>query len=104
MHIQSEQAQAACGTETTSRAVFGEASFGFMPVFMDVQSRETHLASYRDGQPAVVHILDGLPHKWIEEWGSDGRPVSLKAGVIAGFMRGGEFYTLSDIMNSLCDA
>lgn len=104
MHIQTGHNQSANSGEVPSRAVFGDASFGFMPVFMDVHTRETHLASYRDGQPAVVHVLDGLPHKWVEEWGSDGLPVSLKPGVIAGFMRGGVFYTLSDIMNGLCDA
>ena len=104
MQIQAERGQAKIQAETPSRAVFGDVSFGFMPVFMDVHTRETHLASYRDGQPAVVHVLDGLPYKWVDEWGSDGRPVSLKTGVIAGFMRGGVFYTLSDIMNGLCDA
>ncbi|HEY9050592.1 MAG TPA: hypothetical protein VIQ03_03550 [Gammaproteobacteria bacterium] len=104
MQIQAEHGQAKIQAENPSRAVFGDASFGFMPVFMDVHTRETHLASYRDGQPAVVHVLDGLPYKWVEEWGSDGRPVSLKPGVIAGFMRGGVFYTLSNILNGLRDA
>lgn len=104
MQIHTEHNKTLVTGEAPGRAVFGEASFGFMPVFMDVHTHETHVASYRDGQLAVVHVLDGLPYKWIDEWGSDGRPVSLKAGVIAGFMRGGVFYTLSDIMNGLCDA
>lgn len=85
-------------------ALFSDASFGFMPAFMDVFSEEVHLATYADGIPAVLHVLEGLPAKWIAEWGEDGRPNSVRTGVIAGFMRGGCFYTIDDIMNSLRDA
>ena len=85
-------------------AVFNAAGFGFMPAFMDIHTRETHLSSYRNGEPAVLHILDGLPNYWVAEWGKDGSAVALKLGVIAGFMRGGKFYTLNEIMYNLCDA
>lgn len=85
-------------------ALFGDAAFGFMPAFMDVLSEEIHLSTYDDGTPAVLHVLDGLPVSWIGEWGDDGRPDSVRLGIVAGFMRGGCFYTIDDIMNSLRDA
>ena len=85
-------------------AVFSDAAFGFMPAFQDVLTEETHLATYEDGTPAVLHVLDGLPEGWIAEWGEDGRADSVRTGVIAGFMRGGCFFTIDEIMNSLCDA
>ncbi|MDH5484236.1 MAG: hypothetical protein OEY43_03280 [Gammaproteobacteria bacterium] len=90
--------------EQLGGAVFREASFGFMPAFMDLNTSEVHLSSYDDGMPSVVHILDGLPGYWVAEWGRDGRAVSLKPGVIAGYMRSGVFYTLNEIMNDLKDA
>ena len=85
-------------------AVFNAAGFGFVPAFMDIHTSETHLSSYKNGEPAVMHILDGLPNYWVAEWGQDGRASALKLGVIAGFMRSGKFYTLNEIMNNLCDA
>jgi len=85
-------------------SVFNDASFGFLPAFMDINTSETHLASYESGEPAAIHILDGLPRKWVSDWDEKGRAEALKLGVVAGFMRGGVFYTLSEIMNKLCDA
>ena len=90
--------------DLSGRAVYTEASFGFMPAFMQMSTRETHLASYCDGKPAVVHVLDGVPHYWVEVWGRDGRALSLKAGIVAGYMRAGHFYTLHDILNRLRDS
>ena len=88
----------------SGRAVYTEASFGFMPAFMQVNTRETHLAAYCDGRPAVMHILDGVPDYWVDVWGHDGRALSLKAGIVAGYMRTGHFYTLHDILNRLRDS
>ncbi len=88
----------------TGSGVFSDTCFGFMPAFRDIHSKETHLSVYDGGHPAVVHILDGLPAKWIDEVSEDGRPISLRAGVIAGFMRQGQFYTLREIMQDMCDA
>ena len=85
-------------------AVFRDASFGFMPAFLDLNTRETHLSAYKDGQPAVVHLLDGLPQYWVSEWGTDGRAVALKSTVIAGFMRNSRFYTINEIMHQLRDS
>lgn len=90
--------------EKSGGSVFQDASFGFMPAFMDINTSETHLASYEDGELAAIHILDGLPKKWVSVWDTQGKAQSLQLGVVAGFMRSGEFYSLSEIMNKLCDA
>ena len=101
---QSQLIQPQAVYEQLGGAVFRDASFGFMPAFLDLKTQETHLSAYHDGEPAVVHILDGLPSHWIAEWGSDGRAVSLKSGVIAGFMRNSRFYTLNEIVSKLRDS
>ena len=84
-------------------AVFGDASFGFMPAFKNLYNDEVHLCAYASGELSVVHVLDGLPAYWVAEWGADGRPINLKPGVIAGFMRFDDFYTLSEITHELRD-
>jgi hypothetical protein len=85
-------------------AVFRDTSFGFMPAFKNLYNDETHLCTYDSGELAVVHVLDGLPSYWVEEWGADGRPHHLKKGIIAGFMRFGRFYTLNEITHELRDS
>ena len=87
-----------------SGSIFNEAGFGFMPAFMDIHSRETHLSTYTSGEAAAIHILDGLPDKWVAERDHAGQPQALQLGIIAGFMRTGQFYTLNEIMNNLSDA
>ncbi len=101
---QSQVAQQQGAYAQLGGAVFRDASFGFMPAFKDLNTNEIHLSAYNSGELAVIHVLDSLPAKWVAEWGADGRPSSLNAGVIAGFMRFGEFYTLSEISNELRDA
>jgi len=104
MQTLGEPCETAVVPEFSGKAVYTEASFGLMPAFMNVNTRETHLSSYRDGKPAVVHVLDGVPRAWIEAWGQDGRAISLKPGIVAGYMRAGRFYTLYDIMHRLRDS
>ncbi|MCW9012747.1 MAG: hypothetical protein OQL06_03115 [Gammaproteobacteria bacterium] len=101
---QSQLAEQQGAYDQMSSTIFGAAGFGFMPAFMDLHNKETHLAAYEDGMPSVVHILDGLPDYWISERDELGKAVSLKSGVIAGFMRNGCFYTLNEIINDLRDA
>lgn len=84
-------------------AIFTDVSFGFMPAFKDLKTEEIHLSVYHSGELAVVHVLDNLPQNWVDEWGEDGHAISLKHGIIAGFMRNGDFYTLSEINNELRD-
>jgi hypothetical protein len=100
---QSQVAQQQSAYAQLGGAVFGDASFGFMPAFKNLHNDEVHLCAYDNGELSVVHVLDGLPAYWVEEWGADGRPVNLCPGVIAGFMRFGYFYTLSEITHELRD-
>jgi hypothetical protein len=72
--------------------------FGFLPAFRDLDTGETHLCLNPDGSVASVHILDSLPQDWVEEWGDDGRPMTLLESVAAGFVRAGRFYTAGELI------
>ncbi len=88
----------------TQRAVFSDISFGFMPAFKDLRNEQIHLSVDQQGELSVMHMIDHLPDQWVDERDDRGRPVSLKAGIIAGFMRNGQFYTLRQLMGQLHDS
>jgi hypothetical protein len=58
-----------------------------------VATRQAELSRFADGRPAPMHLLEGLPDLWVVERDTQGRVSALKDTVIAGFIRGGLFYT-----------
>ncbi len=77
---------------------------GFIPVFRDLSTDETHISTFCNGQFSDVHILDNLPIEWVEEWDENGYAVSLLPSIIAGYMRAGQFYTLFDLVQMRKDS
>ncbi|MCP5158478.1 MAG: hypothetical protein H6975_03515 [Gammaproteobacteria bacterium] len=66
---------------------------GFLPGFLDQDTGVVYLSRWADGRLAPFHALDGLPDHLVLARGSTGRVMAVKASVIAGFVRGGCFYT-----------
>jgi hypothetical protein len=66
---------------------------GFAPAYLDTRTGVALLSRYADGALAPIHVLDGLPSHWIDERDACGRVVKARPGIIAGFLRGGCFYT-----------
>ncbi len=66
---------------------------GFSPAFLDKHSGRVEIARMRGGQPAPVHLIDWLPREWASVIGTDGSVVSLRDGIIAGFVKDGVFLT-----------
>ncbi len=71
----------------------GNQSYGFVPAFLDRETGVVHRACYADGQPAPVHLLEGLPAEWVISRDASGKCIGIKHSVVAGFMRDGIFYT-----------
>lgn len=80
------------------------ATCGFLPAFQDQETGETHLSLTSHGTIAPVHLLEGLPSKWVAERDLRGRVAALKAGIVAGFMRDGRFYTRQELAARPLDA
>lgn len=70
---------------------------GFVPAFYDTLSDRSAISCFADGTPAPVHLLDGVPVEWVSEYDAEGHVVSLRPGVIAGFLRDGRFYTREEV-------
>lgn len=67
--------------------------FGFCPAFLDKESGEFVVCCHADGAPATVHLFDGVPPAWVALRDVDGRPIAVKASIVAGFVRDGHFLT-----------
>lgn len=65
----------------------------FHPAFRDEGTGQVERARFADGSPAPMHVLDGLPDAWVDERDAQGRPCSARPGIVAGFVRDGQFYT-----------
>jgi len=74
---------------------------GFLPAFLDQATGISYLARYPDGRPAPMHLLEGLPEELIQRRGHSGRVHSLKASVVAGFVRRGRFFTREQAARAL---
>ncbi|VAW68342.1 hypothetical protein MNBD_GAMMA10-1034 [hydrothermal vent metagenome] len=83
---------------------FSDVSFGFMPAFKNIKEQQVHLSRDGEGELSVMHLFDGLPDHWIDEKDQQGKALSLKLEVVAGFMRNAQFYTLSEIMHDISDS
>ena len=67
--------------------------WGFKPAFFDTQNGGIYISRFADGRPASVHVLDGLPPQLVIARTENGHVRSIKASVISGFVRNGQFYT-----------
>jgi hypothetical protein len=68
-------------------------SLGFVPAFLDTATGVIYLSRNPDGTQACCHRLDGLPESLATAWDEQGRICAVMASVVAGFERGGCFYT-----------
>ncbi len=67
--------------------------YGFVPAFQCTDECSTEISRFGNGKPAPFHTLDGLPQAWIAERSPDGKVLSVRSSVIAGFVRQNRFYT-----------
>jgi hypothetical protein len=82
------------GTGGVSR---GNASWGFVPGFLDGETGCIYPSRTADGSPSPIHRLDGLPARLAVQRTAAGRVCAVKETVVAGFIRGGRFYTREEL-------
>lgn len=66
---------------------------GFVPGFRDEDTGCVYRARYRDGSPASMHVLDGLPGEVVLERDAGGHVTAVKSSLVAGFLLRGRFYS-----------
>jgi hypothetical protein len=66
---------------------------GFRPAFLETSSGRIEISRLKDGQEAPIHMIGWLPEEWAVRIDEDGLVIELKREIVAGFERGGSFYT-----------
>lgn len=84
------QTRALRGSGATSQDNAGQ---GFLPAFRDTSSGKVYPSCYANGQPACVHVLEGLPPELATTHDEQGRITAVKPSVEAGFVLAGRFYS-----------
>ena len=74
---------------------------GFEPAFLDNETQRIYRSRFADGRPAPCHLLDGLPDEVVVARDDRGRVAATKGSLVAGFLRGGEFYTRDQAVAAL---
>lgn len=78
------EAQIRDGNDANRESGVGSAECAghFTPAFLDFSTMTVYVSRFADGRPAPIHVVEGLPPE-----------VIAKATLVAGFERGGFFYT-----------
>lgn len=66
---------------------------GFRPAFLDTSSGRIEISRLKDGQEAPIHMIGWLPKEWAVMVDENELVIELKPEIVAGFERGGSFYT-----------
>ena len=94
--------------QVTQTGVFSGAEdtafYGLLPAFQDLETGETHLSLDADGSLATTHLPHGLPASWVTQRDEQGQVVAVKASIIAGYLRGGRFFSQEQWVARGCDA
>ena len=80
-----------------------ERVLGFEPAYLDTATMAIYRSRFADGRPARFHILDGLPEEVVWNRSAAGHVTVAKPSLIAGYVRGGFFYTGSAAARALRD-
>jgi hypothetical protein len=70
------------------------ADLGFRPAYMDYSTLAIYPCTFADGRPAPTHTREGLPDDVVAIRGPEGQVLATKSTLVAGYVRGGYFFTL----------
>lgn len=68
----------------------------FIPAFRNDETGEVALARFADGRIAPMHLIINLPDAWATARNARGQISAVLDCVIAGFVRGGQFFTRAE--------
>ena len=66
---------------------------GFKPAYRNIRTGQTVISCFANGEPAPVHVLDGIPDEWVVARDPGGGVSRVLATVVSGFIHNGRFYT-----------
>jgi hypothetical protein len=88
----------------TGGASEGNKALGFRPGFLDTHTGISYEARFADGRAAPFHLLDGIPDELVVARDRRGNVSQVVGTIVAGFLRGGFFYTREEAAKAVADA
>ena len=85
-------------TEGPARQDGEEAELDFRPAFFDYATATIYRSRHPDGRPASSHVADTLPDGIVTSRSASGAALTLKGTVVAGYERGGFFFTRTTVL------
>ena len=81
----------------------GNGGLGFRPAFLDADTGIVYCSRFLDGNPAPVHLLDGLPDDVVVSRTESGQVTAVKVSLVSGFVRFGKFYTRDEAVAAVLE-
>jgi hypothetical protein len=78
-------------------------SEGFVPAFLDSRSGAVYVSRTAEGCRAPIHLMDGLPERFVATRSESGAVLALKPGIVVGFLRDGSFYTREQTAQAMAE-
>ena len=66
---------------------------GFIPAFLDTATGNVFRSCFRNGMPAPIHVLDGLPEELVVTGSQSNGQRRIKQSVVSGFILDETFYS-----------
>ena len=79
----------------------GNRGYGFIPAFCDSVTGRVEISRFQNGEPATIHMIEGLPASWVVERDATSKTTAVRHSIVAGFVRDGRFYTRSQAAESV---
>lgn len=80
-----------------------ERVLGFEPAYLDTGTMAIYRSRHADGRLSRFHLLDGLPEEVVWNRSTAGHVTVTKPTIVAGYVRGGFFYTRAAVARATRD-
>jgi len=77
----------------------GNRQYNFIPAFLDFETGAIYISTFTNGEPAPIHIYDGLPAELVISRNAVNKPMKIKQSVVSGFLYNDRFVTREQAMN-----
>jgi len=81
----------------------GNVDYGFTPAFLDYNTGKIYHSCFSNGEPAAVHLYDGLPDEVVTKRNEDNKVIAVVDSIISGFIFNDEFLTRDQAIEILGD-
>ncbi len=72
--------------------------YNFVPAFLDKETGAIYFSCFRNGEPAAIHVYDGLPEHLVISRNEINDITETKSSLVSGFVNENQFYSREQAM------